>query len=246
MLYFDTIEAALSELNDQQAGQLIRGIVDYAKGDKCVEFTDPLVRVTFKLLRPKLDMDESRYSSIIETRRKAGIASGAARRTRVQNVEQNEHMLTSDRFVEHNEPTTTTTPTTPTTTTTTTPTTAPTEITGASAPKRTRFVPPTVDQVREYCRSRCNQIDAQHFVDFYAAKGWRVGNAPMRDWHAAVRTWEQRDKTGFSGAASKRNPALNYEQRNYTKEEANDVFSDPENDALFAKAYKELGIEWKK
>jgi hypothetical protein len=29
-------------------------------------------------------------------------------------------------------------------------------------------------------------------VAFYESKGWKVGNQPMKDWKAAVRTWEQR------------------------------------------------------
>lgn len=59
--------------------------------------------------------------------------------------------------------------------------------------KRQRFSPPTADEVKAYCQERGNHVDAQRFVDFYASKGWRVGNNPMKDWKAAVRTWEQRD-----------------------------------------------------
>ena len=44
-----------------------------------------------------------------------------------------------------------------------------------------------------YCEERGNGIDAQSFVDFYESKGWVVGKSPMKDWKAAVRTWEQRD-----------------------------------------------------
>ena len=58
---------------------------------------------------------------------------------------------------------------------------------------RKRFSPPSAAEVREYCRERENAVDAESFVDFYAAKGWKVGNAPMKDWKAAVRTWEKRD-----------------------------------------------------
>ena len=57
-----------------------------------------------------------------------------------------------------------------------------------------RFVPPTVDQVREYCKERKNQVDAQRFVDFYEAKGWMVGKNKMKSWQAAVRTWEAKDQ----------------------------------------------------
>lgn len=59
-----------------------------------------------------------------------------------------------------------------------------------------RFTPPTVDEVRDYCRERGNFVDAECFVDFYTAKGWKVGKSPMKDWKAAVRTWEKGDGNG--------------------------------------------------
>ena len=48
-----------------------------------------------------------------------------------------------------------------------------------------RFRPPTLDEVREYCESRGNGIDAEAFIAFYESKGWRVGSAPMKSWKAA-------------------------------------------------------------
>ena len=59
--------------------------------------------------------------------------------------------------------------------------------------KRKRFTPPTVEEVAAYCRERNNRIDSQTFVDFYSSKGWVVGKSKMKDWKAAVRTWEKRD-----------------------------------------------------
>ena len=60
-----------------------------------------------------------------------------------------------------------------------------------------RFSPPSVDEVKAYCADRKNKVNPETFVDFYAAKGWKVGNQPMKDWKAAVRTWEKREQ--FSG-----------------------------------------------
>ena len=60
--------------------------------------------------------------------------------------------------------------------------------------KRKCFAPPTVDEVRAYCQERGNNIDPQRFVDFYESKGWFVGKNKMKDWKAAVRNWEGRDK----------------------------------------------------
>ena len=58
---------------------------------------------------------------------------------------------------------------------------------------RKRFTPPTVEDVEAYCRERGNGVDAQRFVDFYAASGWARGKTPIRDWKACVRTWEKSD-----------------------------------------------------
>mgnify|MGYP002515524818 CR=1 FL=1 len=60
--------------------------------------------------------------------------------------------------------------------------------------KRKCFTPPTVDEVRAYCEERGNNIDPQRFVDFYESKGWMVGKNKMKNWKAAVRNWENRDK----------------------------------------------------
>lgn len=68
-----------------------------------------------------------------------------------------------------------------------------------------RFVKPTAEEVRAYCAERGNHVDAQAFVDFYAAKGWKVGSAPMKDWKAAVRTWEKRDAERKQAAMSRPN-----------------------------------------
>ena len=54
-----------------------------------------------------------------------------------------------------------------------------------------RFIPPTLQEVQAYCQERGNKVDAEQFIDFYAAKGWMVGKNKMKDWKACVRTWER-------------------------------------------------------
>lgn len=66
---------------------------------------------------------------------------------------------------------------------------------------RCGFVPPTVEEVAAYCNVRGNRVDPQAFVDFYTSKGWRIGKESMRDWRAAVRTWEKRQAYERRGAA---------------------------------------------
>ena len=59
---------------------------------------------------------------------------------------------------------------------------------------RKRFTIPTPEEVQAYCNERNNGISGQQFCDFYSAKGWKIGKEPMKDWKAAVRTWEMRRK----------------------------------------------------
>lgn len=63
----------------------------------------------------------------------------------------------------------------------------------AKPPARTRFSPPSVQEIEEYCREKGFLLDAERFVDYYASIGWRVGKNPMKDWRAAVRTWVKKD-----------------------------------------------------
>ena len=66
-----------------------------------------------------------------------------------------------------------------------------------------------MDDVREYCFERGNSIDPQRFVDYYTSNGWMVGKNKMKDWKAAVRTWEQKEKSYSRSAAPKNsNPFL--------------------------------------
>ena len=88
-----------------------------------------------------------------------------------------------------------------------------TTLSGGKEKPLARFSPPTVEEVATYCRERQNDVNPQRFVDFYAAKGWKVGNTPMKDWRAAVRTWEARDNE--PGKPAKTVSAQQYEQRNY-------------------------------
>lgn len=57
-----------------------------------------------------------------------------------------------------------------------------------------KFTPPTVAEVRAYCLERQNGVDPERWHDFYSAKGWMVGKNRMKDWRAAVRTWERDEK----------------------------------------------------
>lgn len=76
--------------------------------------------------------------------------------------------------------------------------------------RQKKFVPPTVEEVAAYCLERKNKVDAAYFVDHYTSNGWEVGKQNMKDWKAAVRTWE---KNGYNQPSKKQDAV---EQNGYS------------------------------
>ena len=68
------------------------------------------------------------------------------------------------------------------------------------------FVPPTLQEVKAYCQERIREghpaVNPERFIDFYESKGWMVGKNKMKDWKAAVRTWENRRKEENGGSSN--------------------------------------------
>lgn len=81
-----------------------------------------------------------------------------------------------------------------------------------AAKEKRNFLPPTLPEVQAYCTERGNKVDARQFIDFYTAKGWMLGKNKMKDWKAAVRTWE-RNSTRIE------HPSTRYKQQNTMTDE---------------------------
>ena len=83
--------------------------------------------------------------------------------------------------------------------------------------KESRFIPPTVDEVREYCGERGLTVNAESFVDFYRSKDWYVGKTKMTDWHASCRNWSRnqlKEEQRATGARDRpKNKFCNFKQR---------------------------------
>lgn len=60
--------------------------------------------------------------------------------------------------------------------------------------KISKFKKPTLEEIKEYCKERKNQIDAQRFINYYDSIWWMVWKNKMKDWRATIRWWESRDK----------------------------------------------------
>ena len=78
---------------------------------------------------------------------------------------------------------------------------------------------PTLDEVKAYCNERNNRVDPERFIDYYTSNGWKVGKNPMKDWKAAVRTWERSDVQ----KTRSRNTLQNYKETGTSHSNLNDI-----------------------
>ena len=71
-------------------------------------------------------------------------------------------------------------------------------------PKKTttKFVKPSIEEIKAYCHERGNNIDSEYFFDYYESKDWKVGNNNMKDWKASIRNWERNDKNNGKASES--------------------------------------------
>lgn len=75
--------------------------------------------------------------------------------------------------------------------------------------KAKRFTKPTLAEIQAYCNERNNNVDAEHFYDYYEANGWKVGKNSMKDWKASVRTWERNGYSDNKTAPAQKPSAYN-------------------------------------
>lgn len=90
--------------------------------------------------------------------------------------------------------------------------------------KRSRFMPPTLIEVQSYCNERGNKVDADCFINHYEANGWMVGKNKMKDWKAAVRTWERNLASTAVSNKANATQSNNYTERQYTDDFLNGLY----------------------
>ena len=185
----------LAKLSDQEVGRMVRALAEYHATGKEPELTGR-ESVAFDFIRVDIDKADRSYQAKCQNMKREQLTAIAPNCPQLTpNINKN----IKEKDIKE------------------------TPLKG-SKEKRTRFSPPTVEEVAVYCRERGNKVDANRFVDFYASKGWKVGQNPMKDWKAAVRTWEQRDGNQASAPAPvKTVSAQRYAQRDYNEKELEDT-----------------------
>ena len=153
------------QLTDTQAGQLAKHLFRYVN-DTDPETKDPIVNIAFTPIKQQLKRDLVKYEERAERSRSNGSKGGRPLKTE-------EPSGFSGLSEEPRKPDTV-------------------NVNDIKKKRNTNvFQRPTIEQVKEYCDQRGNKIDPAAFIDHYNSNGWKVGRNSMKDWRAAVHTWER-------------------------------------------------------
>ena len=193
-----TFEEDTACLNDSERERLLLAMVRYAK-DKTVMTLPGNERFLWPMFKAQIDRDTANYNTWSENGAKGGRPPKNQNKPNENQTEPNENQnKPNETQKNHNKDK------------------DKDEDKDKDKDEIKRFAPPTPEEVRKYCLERGNHVDPDVFVDFYASKGWKVGNQPMKDWRACVRTWEKEDRgKGHVRAV----PAQAYSQRDYSGEQ---------------------------
>ena len=170
-------KATFDEMSNEDAGLLIKHIFSYVNDENPVS-DNVLIRVAFAQFKQTLKRDLNKWEEQLDQRREAGRRSAEKRAFEKRNerstsVESRQRNSTDSVSVidSVND----------------------IIIDNVKEKRINKFIAPTPDDVILYCQERKNNVDAQKFFDFYESKGWMVGKNKMKDWKAAVRTWEKNE-----------------------------------------------------
>ena len=185
-VYFDFMERT-RELNDNERGRLLLAMLDYARTGDIPELKGN-ERFCFSTFKVDIDRDCANYASKVNNGSKGGRPAQNGKPKKSENnlnkpneSENNLNAKNKNKKEEKEEEE------------------DKKENIKRKSPDglaRSRFIPPSIEEVKAYCQEHHNGIDAARFVDYYTSNGWRVGKQPMKDWKAAVRNWERRQTDG--------------------------------------------------
>lgn len=182
--YF-SYQRTLKWLTDEQLGRVFRAALEYAETGKEPDL-EQIEMMGFSFMKEDIDRANEHYDQVCEARRASGSKGGRPKSQKPNGLSEEEtkpngfsenQMVSEETKKSQSE--------------------SKSESKSnikESVKKETvkRFTPPTLEEVRQYCNDQSYMVDAEQFIDFYSSKGWVVGKSPMKDWKAAVRTWERK------------------------------------------------------
>ena len=166
-----------TSLPTEKAGELIKAICAYENGWD-VALSDPIISSVFVMIKNTLEKDAEEYEKVCQKRAESASKANASKskQKRANATKRKQKDATEGDNDNENDNDNV----------------YPSDIKDRGA--RSRFIPPTVEEVKAYCQERGNNVDAEHFVAYYSSQRWKKANGQaVSDWKGCVRTWEKKD-----------------------------------------------------
>lgn len=175
---FHSYRGKLSKLSDEQAGRVFRAALLYSETGALTNL-EPLESLAFDFIKYDIDLSKQKYAE-----RCAKNRENIRHRYQLDTVEYDyipTHTTEYDGYQSKSKSESKSK--------------TYKECDTANKPTKARTRIPSLDEIKEYCQERESTVSAEAFFDFYSANGWTQGRGkPIKDWKAALRTWERRDK----------------------------------------------------
>lgn len=182
-IFYRSFKDSLSELSADDKLLMYEAISDYAL-NKTEPNLSGFPKALFSLIRPQLDANWKRFENgskggapkgnknALKTTDKQPTNNQKQSKTIGKQPNVNVFNVNENVFNENNTP--------------------PNPLKGEKSESASKkFIIPTIEEIRQYCEERKNNIDPEYFIDHYTSNGWMVGKSKMKDWKAAVRKWEK-------------------------------------------------------
>jgi len=169
LIHIDSLDV-LDDLTVEQCGELFQAIKAHHK-DEELEL-NPLVKIAFSAFKNQFIRDDEKYTKTCERRAIAGSKGGKQKVANASNCKQKIANVADS--VSKND--------------------SKSKNKSDSDNKRKVFKPPLFQEVCDYITDKKYTVSANQWMSHYESNGWMVGRNKMKDWKAAVRTWNNRNK----------------------------------------------------
>ena len=198
VLYTEWEDAFDNQPNDV-AGELIKTIFDYVRSEDIPQIDNGIVNAMFSILKPAIDRNIKKYDTAIEQRKEAGKKSAEKRKRNSTTVNERTRACT-DSVSESDSVSDSVS----------------TKVDEESKKKTSRFLKPTIQQLQDFISEKKYSVNTETFFNYYEANGWKVGKNSMKDWKAAIRTWQSKEKP--------QQPEINHPFTNFQDKQKYDKF----------------------
>ena len=172
-VFYSSFYEAIQTLDSADAGECVKALANYALNGVLPEDNKPLVKMFFTLVKPQVDANNQKYEN--------GLKGGRPKNQTETKNKPNKNQTETKPEPNVNENVNVNI------------------LKKENIKEKKIFQKPSLEEVKAYCRERNNNVDAERWLAYYESNGWKVGKNSMKDWRAAVRTWE---RGSFSAPAS--------------------------------------------